>query len=78
MEDKNLGALLVLNDQNKLVGMFTERDYLLKVFLHGLKSPNTPVKDIMTTNILTVGPNAKARDMMTLMTNKRFRYRLDH
>jgi len=74
MEEKHLGALLVVDDVRKVVGMFTERDYMTKVILKGLKSPTLPVKDVMSTNVVGVSPHTKARECMQLMTNKRFRH----
>ncbi|HYH16458.1 MAG TPA: CBS domain-containing protein, partial [Flavisolibacter sp.] len=56
LEDKNLGALVVV-DQGKLIGVFTERDYARKVVLKGRSSKETLVADIMTERPIFVNPN---------------------
>jgi CBS domain-containing protein len=56
MADKNVGALLVVED-DKLVGVFSERDYARKVILHGKASKDTLVKEIMSTEMFWVRPD---------------------
>lgn len=73
MADKNVGALLVL-EAEKLVGIFSERDYARKVILKGRSSKNTPVKDIMSSEVFFVRCDQSIDECMTLMTNKRVRH----
>jgi CBS domain-containing protein len=73
MADKNISGLLVL-DSDKLVGIFTERDYARKLILKGKSSKNTKVSDLMTKNILYVGSKNTVEDCMKLMTAKRVRH----
>ncbi len=73
MADKGIGALLVLEDE-KLVGIFSERDYARKVFLKGKSSKNTPVSDIMTEKVFVVHPSTTTKECMFLMTEKRVRH----
>ena len=73
MVEKNVGALLVLED-NKLLGIFTERDYARKVILKGKASKETLIRDIMTDNPTTVSPENTIEDCMRLMTNKFIRH----
>lgn len=73
MEDKNVGALLVL-EANKLVGIFSERDYARKVILKGKHSKNTPVKEIMNRKVVYIRPEQSIEDCMALMTDKRVRH----
>ncbi len=73
MADKNVGALVVL-EEGKLVGIFSERDYARKVILKGKSSLNTPVKEIMTSTVFCVRPDQAIEDCMVLMTDKRIRH----
>lgn len=73
MSEKNVGALVVLEDQ-KLVGIFSERDYARKVILQGRASKDTPVQDIMSSKVAVVRPDHSVEECMALMTEKRFRH----
>lgn len=73
MADKNVGALMVL-EGDKLVGVFSERDYARKVFLKGKASKDTRVSEIMTTNPVWVGLDQTIEACMNLMTNKKVRH----
>ena len=73
LAEKNIGALLVLNN-GELVGVVSERDYTRKVVLHGKVSMETTVGDIMTADVITVGPEIAIEDAMALMTEKRIRH----
>ncbi len=73
MADKEIGALLVLDD-GRLVGIFSERDYARKVILKGKSSRDVPVKDIMTAKVVCVTPRQTVEECMALMTDKRIRH----
>ncbi len=73
MSEKNLGALLVI-DEGKVVGIFTERDYARKVILKGKSSKTTPVSELMTKEVLCVDPETSVDDCMSLMTEKFVRH----
>ncbi len=73
MAKEDVGAVLVVSG-DALVGIFTERHYTRKVFLEGKASPTTPVRDVMETEILYVGPRQSAESCMALMTEKRIRH----
>ncbi len=73
MSEKNLGALLVI-DNEKVVGIFTERDYARKVILKGKSSKTTNVSELMTKEVLYVDPGTSVEDCMSLMTEKRVRH----
>ena len=73
MAEKNVGALPVVED-GKLVGIISERDYTRKVILKGKSSKETPIKDIMTQELLTVHPGDSISECMHLMTDKRVRH----
>ena len=73
MAEKNIGAVVVVS-QDRLVGVFSERDYARKVVLHGKTSKDTPVSEVMTAKVITVDPDRSAGECMALMTDKRFRH----
>ncbi|MCB1275240.1 CBS domain-containing protein [Prosthecobacter sp.] len=73
MADKNVGALPVM-DGTKLVGMISERDYMSKVVLKGKSSKETPVKDIMTCKVVTVGPDHNVSKCMEIVTEHHIRH----
>lgn len=73
MVEKNVGALLVM-DQDNFVGIFTERDYARKVILMGKASKETPIREIMTEDPVTVNMDNTIEDCMRLMTNKFIRH----
>ena len=73
MADKNVGALLVL-EGDKLVGIFSERDYARKVILRGKASMDTPVREIMSLQVFYVRPEQTIEECMALMTDRRIRH----
>ena len=73
MAEKNVGALLVVEGE-RLVGVFSERDYARKVILKGKASKEIPVREIMTSHILYVRPEQTIEECMALMTDKRVRH----
>ena len=73
MAEKNIGALLVV-ENDKLVGIVSERDYARKVILHGKSSHDTPVKEIMTEGVICVQPDNTVEECMALMTDNRIRH----
>jgi CBS domain-containing protein len=73
MAEKGVGALVV-TDAEKIAGMFSERDYARKVVLLGKTSKETPVREIMTANVICVSPEQDVPHCMTLMTEHRIRH----
>lgn len=68
-----VGALMVMSG-DRLVGVFSERDYTRKVALQGRNSKETRVAEIMTSNVLTVKPNTGTRACMALMSQHKIRH----
>jgi CBS domain-containing protein len=73
MADKNIGALPVLSN-GKLMGIFTERDYTRKIALAGKTSKQTFVREIVSSDVITVTPNDSVEECMRLMTDYRIRH----
>ena len=73
LADKNIGAILVV-DNERLVGIVSERDYLRKVAFGGKSPEKTPVSEIMTRQVMFVTPAQTNEDCMALMTDKHIRH----
>jgi len=73
MADKNIGAVLVI-DNDKLSGIFSERDYARKIVLKGLHSDQTLVKDVMTSKVITIDMEDKLENAMQIMSDKHIRH----
>jgi CBS domain-containing protein len=73
MAEKNIGALMV-KDGDDIVGVVTERDYARKVVLLAKSSKDTPVREIMTSQVRFVRPEHTSEECMALMTDNRLRH----
>ena len=73
MAEKRIGALLVMQS-GKLAGIVSERDYARKVVLQGRSSRDTPVRDIMTAQVVTIALDDTAEHCMQLVTDRRIRH----
>jgi CBS domain-containing protein len=73
MANKNIGALLVV-ENDKLVGLISERDYTRKVMLRGKKSRETKVREIMSSGLTVVTPREPVENCLRMMTDKRVRH----
>ena len=67
MADKNIGALMVIDD-DQIVGIFSERDYARKVILKGKSSRETTVGELMITPVFSIEPEKSVDKCMALMT----------
>lgn len=73
MAEKSVGALVIV-DGDKLQGIVSERDYARKVILKGRASDDTPVRDIMRTDMATASSNSTIQECMNLVTEGRMRH----
>ena len=73
MADNNIGSVLVM-ENNKYMGIITERDYSRKVILKGKNSTNTKVGEIMTSDLPHIKPDDTVEHCMELMTDSKIRY----
>jgi len=73
MAQEGIGALAVLDDEG-LVGIVSERDYARKVILEGRDSKDTPVRDIMTPNVICVSSELRVDASMSIMSDKCVRH----
>jgi CBS domain-containing protein len=73
MVDANSGSLLVTED-DEIVGIITERDYLRRVAIEGKTSKGTTVREIMTAEVIYVEPSCDVEEALALMTDRRIRH----
>lgn len=73
MVEKNVSALLI-TENDKLTGIFTERDYARKVILKGKASKETKIGEIMTRDLITVSSETSIDACMRLMSGKHIRH----
>lgn len=74
MAKKGIGALIVLDKDEEVIGILSERDYARKIILMGRQSQDTPVREIMTKEVYGVHMETTADECMALMTDKHFRH----
>ena len=73
MAERRVGALVVMEGA-RLAGILSERDYARKIVLQGRSSKDTPVRDIMTAEVITVRPADSSDHCMQVVTDKRIRH----
>lgn len=74
MDEKNIGALLVLNAHGKIAGIFAERDCFRKIVLAEKSPKEVQVKAVMTKKVIYVSPETTVDDCMAQMTRNRIRH----
>lgn len=73
MAEKNIGAVLVM-ENSRMVGIFSERDYARKGILMGRVAKDTLIRDVMTSKLITVHPDDKLEAAMLIMAEKHIRH----
>jgi CBS domain-containing protein len=73
MAEKKIGAVVVLDD-HKLVGIFSERDYARKGIIQGRSAKSTNISEVMTPKVFTVDKTMNIGECMKLFTEKKFRH----
>lgn len=73
LAEYKIGALVIL-EGDKLVGIFSERDYAREIVLKGKSSKTTAISDVMSTNVLTVKPSDTVEQAMSIMSEKHIRH----
>ena len=74
MSNKNISGLVITDSNDKLLGIFTERDYARRLILKGKSSKDTLIKEIMTENPVTICSENTIEDCMKIMTNRFIRH----
>lgn len=74
MRTKRVGAILVVDDNDHLVGIFTGRDAVCRVVAEGRDSSNTRLKEVMTADPVTMEPGKTAIEALHLMQDGGFRH----
>ena len=74
MSEKNIGAIIIVDNNDFPIGIFSERDYARKIILKGKNSKDTLLDEVMTKELITVTRDYKIDQCMEIMTEKRIRH----
>jgi len=74
LHHRRIGALVVVDSEQRIVGILSERDIVRGLALHGSKSETLKVQDLMTSAVLVCAPDDSLESLMGIMTNKRVRH----
>jgi CBS domain-containing protein len=74
MAEKNVGAVVVADEEGRLHGIFSERDFARKMIVEGSNMRTIKVTEVMTTMVVSVNPDTLINESMALMTEKRIRH----
>lgn len=74
MNRQRVGSLLIKDGQDSVVGIFTERDVLVRIVSAGLDPKKTAVREVMTEDFESISPDTSVEDAMQLMTEQRVRH----
>lgn len=71
---KNIGSIVIVNSDQTIAGIVTERDMLIRVLGKKINTETTPLSDIMSSNVSVATENDDLVDWMQIMSNERFRH----
>ena len=74
MSEKNIGAIIIVDNNDFPIGIFSERDYARKVVLKGKSSKDTLLDEVMTKELITITRDYKVEQCMEIMNEKRIRH----
>ena len=74
MSEKNIGAIIIIDNNDFPIGIFSERDYARKIILKGKSSKDTLLDEVMTKELITVTKDYKIDQCMEIMNEKRIRH----
>ena len=74
MTERKIGAVIIVDNNARLAGIFTERDLVNRVVAKGLDAVSTPLKQVMTANPDTLAPGDTAMNALELMSARRYRH----
>ena len=74
MSEKNIGAIVIVDNNDFPLGIFSERDYARKIILKGRSSKDTLLDEVMTKKLITVTRDYKIDQCMEIKTKKRIRH----
>jgi len=74
MSEKNIGAIIIVDNNDFPIGIFSERDYARKIILKGKSSKDTLLDEVMTKELITVTRDYKIEQCMEIMIKKKIRH----
>ena len=74
MAEKNIGAVIIVDHDQYLIGIFSERDYARRIILEGKKSDDTKLYEVMTKDLITISQSHKIEQCMQIMTYNKIRH----
>ena len=74
MSEKNIGTIIIVDNNDFPIGIFSERDYARKIVLKGKSSKDTLLDEVMTKELITVTRDYKIDQCMEIMNEKRIRH----
>ena len=74
MSEKNIGAIIIVDNSDFPIGIFSERDYARKIILKGKSSKDTLLDEVMTKELITITRDYKIDQCMEIMTEKKIRH----